>query len=248
MSVLPLLTAELRAQLLAHAQAEAPRECCGLLVRGASLLHYLPARNLAAGDAARDSFTLDPQAWVQAEELGEPVAVVHSHPGYSANPSMADRTMCERSALPWLIVGLPSGTVVELLPSQWQAPLRGREFHFGVLDCYTLVQDHYRVELGITLPDFPRTEGFWERGEHLYRDGLEAAGFVVVQGEPQPHDGLLMRVMSTDVDNHAAVYLGDGYMLHHLHGQLSREERWDWAWQRRTTAVVRHRSRMGGPA
>jgi cell wall-associated NlpC family hydrolase len=52
----------------------------------------------------------------------------------------------------------------------------------------------------------------------------------------------------SEVENHAAVYLGNGMMLHHLYGQLSRRERWDWPWQRRTTAIVRHRSRLQAAA
>ena len=174
--------------------------------------------------------------------VAEVAAIVHSHPGYSANPSMADRAQCEASGLPWVIVGLPSGHLVELAPSGWSAPLEGREFHFGVLDCYTLVQDWYHRTWGLVLPDFERADGFWERGEHLYRNGLAEAGFVVSPTrEPQVGDGLLMRVNSPEVDNHAAVYLGEGMMLHHLWGQPSRVERWDWPWQRRTTAIVRQR-------
>lgn len=251
MTLLAKVGKRVRAGMLMHAAAEAPRECCGLLLRDADThrLHYLPAANLHAGAAGEDRFVLDPDAWAAADTFGEVLAVVHSHPNASANPSMADRVMCERSGLPWLIVGWPSGVMVELDPVGFRAPLEGREFHFGVLDCYTLVQDWYLRELKIELPDFERADGFWERGEHLYREGLAAAGFEVVQtSEPQVGDGLLMRVASPDVDNHAAVYVGDGYMLHHLYGQPSRKERWDWPWQRRTTAVVRHRSRLGGQA
>lgn len=234
-----------RDAMVAHAHLEAPREACGVLLRfAAGDLAYCEGVNTAT--EGRDRFELDPSIWAIADESGgEVVAIVHSHPGYSANPSMADRAQCEASGLPWVIVGLPSGHLVELAPTGWTAPLEGREFHFGVLDCYTLVQDWYRREWGIVLPDFARTDGFWLRGEHLYRDGLAEAGFVVVPTrEPQRGDGLLMRVGSPDVDNHAAVYLGDGLMLHHLYGQPSRVELWDWPWQRRTTAVVRHRSRL----
>lgn len=232
--------------MLQHAEEEAPRECCGLLVQAFDgAMHYRPAANLAPADAGRDRFTLDPQAWIDAESFGIVAAVVHSHPNASANPSMADRAQCERSGLPWLIVGWPSGAIVQVDPEGWEAPLEGRTFHHGVLDCYTLAQDWYRREWGLVLPDFEREDGWWERGRglNLYRDGLAAAGFVQVHDEPQRGDGLLMRVLS-DVENHAAVYLGDGLMLHHLYGQLSRVERWDGPWQRRTTAVVRHRSRL----
>lgn len=234
------------ASMLEHAAVEAPRECCGLLLDGGDGLYYRPARNLAAGPAGHDRFTLDPEAWLTADTFGPAVAIVHSHPNASANPSMADRVGCERSGLPWLIVGWPSGAVVQLDPEGWQAPLEGRAFHHGVLDCYTLVQDWYRREWNLLLPDFEREDGWWERGRglNLYRDGLAAAGFELVDtDQPQRGDGLLMRVLS-EVENHAAVYLGDGMMLHHPYGQLSRRERWDWPWQRRTTAVVRHRSRL----
>lgn len=253
--LLPQVTPALRQALLDHARAEAPRECCGLLVRAADdgALHYLRAANLHPGAAGEDRFVLDPGAWVQAQDAGEVLALVHSHPGASANPSMADRVMCERSGVPWLIVGWPSGAMVELAPCGFSAPLEGRDFAFGVLDCYTLVQDWFWRERGIELPDFDREDGFWERLTlpdgtvreplNLYRDNLATAGFEVVNtASPQPGDGLLMRVRSPEVDNHAAVYLGEGYMLHHLYGLTSRRERWDWPWQRRTTAVVRHRS------
>lgn len=252
MKLIDRISPELRQAMLDHAWAEAPRECCGLLLAdpqdGAG--YYLPARNLAEGAGGRDRFVLDPAAWVDAEEMGQVVAVVHSHPHASANPSMADRAMCERSGLPWLIVGWPSGAMVQVDPCGWSAPLEGREFHHGVLDCYSLAQDWYRREWGLELPDFEREDGWWERGRglNLYRDGLLAAGFEIVDTtEPQRGDGLLMRVLS-EVENHGAVYLGDGMMLHHLYGQLSRRERWDWNWQRRTTLVVRHRSRMKAPA
>lgn len=239
--IIELLDDDVRGHLVAHAHDCSPRESCGLLVRAENTLHYFASQNLDAS-GGRDRFVLDPQVWAVAEDIGgEVIAVVHSHPNYSANPSMADRVMCERSGVPWLIVGLPSEHLVELEPSGWSAPLIGREFSHGVLDCYALVQDFYRRELLVELPDFERSDGWWERGGNLYRDGLATAGFQVVNAAlPQPGDGLLMRVMSPNADNHAAVYLGDGLMLHHLYGQRSRLEYWDGPWQRRTTAVVRH--------
>jgi proteasome lid subunit RPN8/RPN11 len=243
------LTEELREALRADAQAAYPAECCGLLVSEFStgLPCYLPCRNIAAGAQARDSFVLDPQDWCDAEEIGRVLAVVHSHPDASANPSTADRVHCERSGLPWLIVGWPSGVIVELQPSGWQAPLVGREFVFGVLDCYTLIQDHFQRELGVALPDFERSDDFWTRGEELYLQGFEAAGFRQVQGTPQRHDVILMQVASR-VTNHGAVYLGDGTMLHHLYGQLSTRDVYGGYWLRHTRMVVRHSSLMGAEA
>ena len=161
---------------------------------------------------------------------------------------MADRVGCEKSGVPWFIVGWPSGVIKVLDPSGWQAPFKGREFCHGVLDCYTLIQDWYRRELAMALPDFDRADGWWEtRAGHepqdLYMENFEQAGFVRVFGEPQRHDVLLMQVRS-DRANHGAVYTGNGLMLHHLHGQLSEEIVYGHYYQHRTKALLRHISRV----
>lgn len=234
--------------MLAHAAAQAPRECCGLLVRladSAQLVYYAGA-NMYTGKAGEDRFQLDPEAWVRAEELGEVVAVVHSHPNASANPSMADRVGCERSGLPWVIVGWPSGVVKQLEPCGWQAPYKQRVFSHGVLDCYTLIQDWFVREVRIELPDFERDDDWWkdrpgQPAQDLYMQNFERAGFVRVQGQPQRHDVVLMQVMS-DKANHGAVYLGDGVILHHLHSRLSCEDVYGGYWLRHTVALLRHQS------
>ena len=242
----------LHAAMLLHAEQAAPRECCGLVVRSAvgAAPAYWPCRNLSPGTEP-DRFELDPADYAAAEEAGEVLAVVHSHPNASANPSMADRVQCEKSGLPWLVIGWPSGVVKLLQPSGWQAPYKGREFHHGMIDCYTLIQDWFRRELAVVLPDFDRADGWWEADperpgytrQDLYMRHFAEAGFVRVFGEPQRHDGLLMQVKA-DVANHGAVYLGDGTMLHHLHGRLSEETVYGGYWQRHTVALVRHISRI----
>lgn len=259
MNLIAALTDTLREAMLAHAQEEAPRECCGLLVRlpDGEGLSYYRAENQYIGTAGEDRFQLDPDAFVYLEDLGaEVLAVVHSHPNGSANPSMADRVGCERSGLPWLIVGWPSGVFKQLAPSGWAAPYEGRTFHHGVLDCYTLLQDWYRREpdLGFELPDIDRDDDWWkpkldgqgcivEPAQDLYMQHFAAAGFVRVQGQPQRHDVILMQVKS-DRANHGAIYLGDGTMLHHLAGRLSERTVYGGYWLQHTMALLRHHSRV----
>lgn len=242
------LTHDLLEQLRAAAQVAYPRECCGLVLRvpDAEGLHYWPCRNILSPGEAQDRFELDRNDYVAAAERGEVVAVVHSHPNASAHPSMVDRLGCERSGLPWLIVGWPSGVVIQIQPEGWEAPLVEREWGgIGVMDCYTLIQDYYRRELGIVLPDFERTDDFWVRGENLYFDHLDEAGFDLASGEPRKHDMLLMQVNSDKVANHAAVYLGDGRMLHHLYGRLSERTVYGGYWARHTLGIARHRLARG---
>lgn len=184
------------------------------------------------------SFCSAPRDYAAAAEIGDIVAVVHSHPNASANPSVADQVQCEASGLPWHIIAWPSGVWSSLEPTGYCAPLIGRPFIHGILDCYSLVRDYYRETLQIDLPDFERHDNWWKTGENLYLDNFAKAGFSQVN-ELQPHDGILMRIAS-DTPNHAAVYLGDGIILHHLYGRLSCREVYGGWYQTMTTAFVRH--------
>lgn len=237
----------LRAQLDAAAAAAYPEEACGLVVRTGRRLTFTSCRNVAP--EARDRFQIHPDDWAAAEEAGQVAAVWHTHPDASAHPSVHDRVGCARSGVLWLIQAWPDGAMVQIGPDP--VPLVGREFAFGVQDCYTLIQDYFQRELGITLIDFEREDGFWERkplegggwapGRELYLEGFEAAGFVAVDGEPRLHDVMLMQVASEAV-NHGGIYIGNGLMLHHLYGQLSTRVPYAGSWQRHTRLIVRHRS------
>lgn len=48
-------------------------------------------------------------------------------------------------------------------------------------------------------------------------------------------------VTAKEVINHAAIYCGNGELLHHIPEQLSKRERYSEKWQRRTHSVWRHR-------
>ena len=241
-SVLPMI------QL--HASAQAPRECCGLVVRKPDgALQYMPCANLAH---EHDQFVIDPVDAAHAEDTGEIVAYAHSHVYTPPTPTDADRVSMMRSGLPWIIVNHPLGSYTINDPAPYIAPFAGRKFVHGVHDCYAIVRDWYAQELDITLSDYPRRFGWWddEDGPDLYRENFGREGFAVVHqgpldaaalGELREHDLLLMRIRARR-DNHMAVYVGGNVILHHLIDQLSRREALQEFYQRRTTAVLRHRT------
>ncbi|STI87350.1 putative tail fiber component K of prophage [Escherichia coli] len=71
---------------------------------------------------------------------------------------------------------------------------------------------------------------------------MEATGFYrVALTEAQPGDVLLC-CFGSSVPNHAAIYCGDGELLHHIPEQLSKRERYTDKWQRRTHSLWRHRA------
>lgn len=236
--------------VLIHANAEAPRECCGVIVREAGDgLVYIACRNIAG---EQNQFVIDPEDYVRAADTGEIIAIAHSHVLTPPAPTAADRTEIERSGLPWLIVNIPTGAYTVAVPDGYTAPLVGRPFVHGLHDCYGIVRDYY-ASIGVPLNDYPRPYGWWDQpdGPDLYRENFGHEGFVQIASgiedarlKLRQHDLILMNIRARR-DNHMAVYLGGGVILHHLIGQLSRRETYQEFYQRRTTAVLRHRSFMG---
>lgn len=232
-----------------HALAEYPREACGLVIVRNGRQIYRRCINRAT--SPEDHFVIDANDFAIAEDAGEIVALVHSHPDGRARPSEADRVSCEASGLKWTILSVMPGEegpyvaeVFELEPEGYEAPLVGRPFHHGVLDCYSVVRDWYARERGIALPNFERRDGWWDDGHsNLYLDHFREAGFEPVGQYPkdlEAGDVILMQIRSRNrVPNHAAVYLGDGRMLHHMAGRLSSVDVYGGMWREATILVVR---------
>ena len=115
----------------------------------------------------------------------------------------------------------------------------GRPFRFGITDCYTIVRDFYKNEFGITLRNYARYDKFWEK-ESLYMKFFRNEGFEVVEGEPRFGDVILI-ALGARVACHAAVYLGNGKILHHVQNRISSIDRYDRMWKNWTMAIIRNR-------
>lgn len=246
-----MITADTLTAAQAHARAEFPKESVGLVIRTAAGEEYRACRNVAE-DPTRN-LQLPGDDYAAAADDGEVICLVHSHPNGVARPSHLDLMQCEASDIPWLIITLGPeefGQTCEFAPSGWAPPLVGREFHYGVLDCFTLIRDWYQREWAITLPDFDHgPDGWWDKKHPNYRPGFSpyldnfaAAGFDEIGGPIQTGDIILMQVKADEV-NHAAVYLGDGVMLHHLYNRLSDRTIYGGMWAEVTRKIVRLKTR-----
>ena len=105
-----VIPAEMRAALVAHAEAEAPNEACGLvLLRDGTAERYVPGRNGAASPYRFELELDDPELWF-AEDDGYDLAVFHSH---LSSPPRPSRTDVENIGLwegkPYLILTVRTG-------------------------------------------------------------------------------------------------------------------------------------------
>jgi [CysO sulfur-carrier protein]-S-L-cysteine hydrolase len=98
--------------VVAHAEAELPNECCGLLIGSALTIHdAVPARNLAASPT---SYLIDPEvhfAAIRAARVSgfSVVGAYHSHPESPATPSARDMAEASFPEFVYLIVSLAAG-------------------------------------------------------------------------------------------------------------------------------------------
>lgn len=120
----------------------------------------------------------------------------------------------------------------------------GKNFLHGTNDCYSLVREFYQVAFGIELTNYARPDFWWNAGLDLYNEFFPREGFRTVEivrpRDLKYGDVILMAIKST-MPCHAAIYIGEGKILHHFYGRKSSIELYKSLWYNTTTAVVRHR-------
>jgi proteasome lid subunit RPN8/RPN11 len=221
---------------ITHAQACAPNESCGVVVSLAGVYTYYPVRNINA----RPTHDVDPHPddMADAEDLGLPVLLVHSHVLSGPQPSIADRSACEDTGLPWLIV-TPSGAHSVIEPCGYRAPLEGRPYRYGIHDCATLCRDWYEQELGVKFEIPASKEAWWQRGESLFLDHLPRHFFSPVPAEAMQRGDLVLMHLEGAIPHHAGIYLGDGTVLHQMRDRVSRRDVYGHSLRIRTHSIWR---------
>ena len=208
---------------LVHAKDQDPKEAVGLLLNVKGKQRYYPCQNLAITN--HQEFILNPEDYVKADNLGEIIGIVHSHPITPPTPSQADRISCEHSNLPWYIVNPKTEQWADLKPEGYRPQLCGRPWVWGITDCWSLVRDWYKEEKNIELIDYERSmtpEEFLENP--LFEKYAKNTGFRELANDEalKKGDVLLMSILHPTL-NHVAIFLGD-MVLHHLADRLSCKE------------------------
>lgn len=119
----------------------------------------------------------------------------------------------------------------------------GIDFIHGINDCYSLIRNFYRVVFALDLTNYARPDEWWHQGLNLYTDFIKKEGFSLIDfdklGNLNYGDIILMSI-KTENPCHAAIYIGEGKILHHFYGKKSTIELYKGLWYNTTVAVYRH--------
>ena len=96
-----------------HAEQEAPKECCGLVIEENDNEKYIPLENIST---EKDEFRMDGKTFVKYQLISKIKYVVHSHYGQDCQPSEADIIQCREVGIPYLIVSYPDKEYTILQP------------------------------------------------------------------------------------------------------------------------------------
>lgn len=219
----------------AHVLKDYPNEAVGIVVDE----QYIPIPNRS--DNPTQQFSIPSSIFYKYQ----PSLILHSHTTTTEhNQSWASshdmRLMIQYPNIQWGIIstdGINTGELI-IYDDTYIPELLGRPFVHGLYDCYGMVRDYFRLD-GYNIKNYPRSYKWWENGQNLYIDNFKDAGFIEVDNDDlQTGDVLLMAVTSETI-HHAAIYVGNNTIYHHLINRLSRADRLD-QWHKYTKLIVRN--------
>lgn len=203
-----------------------PEESCGFILKDDTIVFCY---NLA--DNPEKAFKINPADYIKYS--GEIKYIFHSHcvdprKGKTLDPrtpSVKDMKGQKVSGIPWLIFATEGWVVSEPieLPRTPSNDYLNRPFIWFINDCYTLVQDYYKFELGIELkPYILHDYTAVRKSDRVFEEFIEDYGFEESATLDDLQNGDLFIIDNSGfTENHLAIY-HEGSILHQ--GLLSCKE------------------------
>tara|TARA_B100001029_G_scaffold33036_1_gene24929 strand:- start:7553 stop:8251 length:699 start_codon:yes stop_codon:yes gene_type:complete len=205
-----------------HFEKEYPREACGVLSVVKGQKQWFPVKNIAED---KNDFIMNSDEYINLMVSTDIIGIVHNHVDSSSEPSETDILACNAMGIPYYIFSYPGMDLTVLQPEETTIDLYGREYKFGLKDCFEAMRD-YLLSQKIELPKRAMFEESW------YDKGLDYFCPEVIKnwgGRPvdlsdiKENDVLIFRVQE-EVNNHCGVYLGNDIFYHHAVNRLSCRE------------------------
>lgn len=224
-------------QIEEHFKEWYPKEGCGVLVAIKGKKEWIACDNVAEDG---DDFVIDSKQYIAASRKGDIVGIVHSHPDCSNEPSGNDIKYCNTLGIPYYIFSYPEMELNILQPERSNKILKGREYEFGVNDCFEAMRDYLALQ-NIKIPSRAAFEDdWWEKGLDYFTDEIiKDYGYTRVEGNMHANDVIIFTI-NASVGNHCGVYLGDDVFFHHAENRISCRENLYPFWKQHISGVYRY--------
>ncbi len=221
-----------------HFQKEYPKEGCGIISVVNGQQKWFPCTNIANED---EHFIIGTDEYLKIARTSDIIAIVHSHPDQTSEPSELDINNCNAMGKKFYIFSYPDMDLTILEPEHDTSNLFGREYEFGKADCFEAVRD-YLLSQDIEIP--PRAmfvEDYWDKGIDYFYDDMAKnwGGYPVDLNNIQKNDVLIFKIFS-NLNNHCGVYLGDEIFYHHAENRLSCRENLYPKWHKWLVGAYRY--------
>tara|TARA_Y100000992_G_C21247413_1_gene484029 strand:+ start:785 stop:1483 length:699 start_codon:yes stop_codon:yes gene_type:complete len=221
-----------------HFEKEYPREACGIISVVKGKKKWYPCENVSEED---EHFLIDTDYYLKLTRTTDIIGIVHSHPNASSEPSEFDIASCNALGKDFYIFSYPEMDLTVLHPENRINDLYGREYEFGVQDCFEALRDYLDVE-NIKIP--PRVmfqEDYWNKNiDYFNEKTIKNWNHSPVDlQEIQKNDVLIFKIYS-DINNHCGVYLGNDIFYHHAEERLSCRENLYPRWHKWLVGAYRY--------
>lgn len=170
------------------------------------------------------------------------LAIVHSHVTQDTKPSKVDLACMKKDTTPWIIYSVVLDHFELHIPSNIIPDYIGRDYIYGVQDCYSLIQDYYKQEYSIDIPNHPGQDPLdGSFGVGLYRQFSDFGFIEIPMSDLRKGDCIIMCSGKKGEPGHAAVYLEGNIILHHPAHRLSSRDIFGGYWLKNTWKCVRHK-------
>jgi len=230
-----MLFESLKDELRDYSNENSPNECCGLIIEKNDKISFFKCANISSNK--KTSCVLSPLDYMRAYKKGKIIAHFHSQPDKSA--SIIDYINAVNHNIFSVIYSWEFDLFSFVEPKL--KDYLNKDYNIGKSDCYTLVIDYFRDELGVKLKDYERKGEWWKESPNLILDNFKKEGGIAVDFKDIKRNDVVAFNLGGAVC-HFAIYLGDGMYLHHPYNEKSIISEIDEKYIKKISLVIRHKS------
>jgi len=221
-----------------HFDREYPREGCGVISVVKGKKEWFPVPNLANND---DDFIMDSDEYLKIMISSDIIGIVHNHIESTSDPSQMDIEMCNTLGIPYYIFSYPDMDLNIIQPDKSFIDLYGREYKFGISDCFEAMRDYLSYQNIEIAPRALFEDNWYDKGLDYFSTDIikNWGGKEISLSDLQENDVLIFRVQE-ETNNHCGVYLGNDIFYHHAVNRLSCRENLFPFWQEYLVGAYRY--------